>query len=304
MIVETLSVFPQVFEGPSSAVDTSIVGRARAQGILQLINHDLRDWTHDRHRTTDDQPFGGGQGLLMKVEPVFEALDDLLTTSLDGSNLKGTNNDGTNHDGTNLDGAIYDGQQSSPGGIEVPTTEALTSGVPTAEVPTADVLSADVHTEVVFLAPFGQRFDQSLAEQLAQLPRLILVCGRYEGFDERAYSRADRVISLGDFILTGGELAAMCIIDAICRLLPEALGDALSSVDESFQGGLLEYPQYTRPANYRGMRVPEVLLSGNHALIRQWRREQSIIKTAELRPELLATADLSEAEWEWLNSLS
>jgi len=289
MIIETLSVFPQVFEGPSSAVDTSIVGRARTQGILQLINHDLRDWTHDRHRTTDDQPFGGGQGLLMKVEPVFEALDDLLTTNHEGTDYIRIDHEGTNHEGTN-----HDGQQSSLGSASVPTTG----------VPTASVSTAGVHTEVVFLAPFGQRFDQSLAEQLAQLQRLILVCGRYEGFDERVYSRADRVISLGDFILTGGELAAMCIIDAICRLLPEALGDALSSVDESFQGGLLEYPQYTRPAEYRGMRVPEVLLSGNHALIRQWRREQSIIKTADLRPELLAKADLSEAEWEWLNSLS
>ncbi|MCL1879269.1 MAG: tRNA (guanosine(37)-N1)-methyltransferase TrmD [Actinomycetia bacterium] len=241
MIIETLSVFPQVFDGPSSAMGTSIVGRARSAGILTLINHDLRNWTHDRHRSVDDQPFGGGQGQLMKVEPVFEALDDLI--------------------------------------VERP---------------------AERSTEVIFLAPFGQRFDQSLALELAAASRLLLVCGRYEGFDDRVYSRADRVISLGDFILTGGELAAMCVIDAVCRLIPGALGDELSSVDESFSQGLLEYPQYTRPAEYRGMGVPEVLLSGHHALIRRWRREQSIIRTAQLRPDLLTGADLSESEHDQL----
>jgi len=228
MRIDTLSVFPQVFSGSFSAVDTSIVGRARQKGLLELYNHDLRDFTHDRHRTTDDEPYGGGQGLLMKVEPVFEALDSL-----------------------NLN----------------PET-----------------------SEVVVLSPAGRRFDQTQARELSRLQRLVLVCGHYEGFDERVYTRADRIISIGDFILTGGELAAMCIIDAVCRLLPDVLGDERSAIDESFNDNLLEYPQYTRPADYRGLSVPAVLLSGNHALIAKWRREQSIIKTATKRPDLLAAA--------------
>ena len=251
MRIDTLSVFPQVFEGPLSAVDTSIVGRARKSSLLELVNHDLRDWTHDRHRTTDDEPFGGGQGLLMKAEPIFEALDELVGGALAGAS----------------------------------------DSVPMANMPTP---------EIIFFAPFGRAFDQQMARELAEQPHLILVCGRYEGIDERAFTRADRIISIGDFILTGGELAAMCVIDAVCRLLPGALGDASSALEESFTDSLLEYPQYTRPATYRGLAVPEVLLSGNHALIKQWRREQSIIRTARHRPDLLASAELSEAEWKWI----
>jgi tRNA (guanine37-N1)-methyltransferase len=264
MRIDTLSVFPELFDGPTSAVDSSIIGRARKAGILKLNNHDLRDWTHDRHRSTDDEPFGGGQGLLMKVEPVFEALDELLETT------------------------------------HVP--EAETSDLLASEPANAAVTvnAARTSPQVIFFAPFGERFDQAMAHELASHSHLILVCGRYEGFDERVYSRADRVISLGDFILTGAELAAMCVIDAVCRLLPGALGDERSAGDESFSNGLLEYPQYTRPAEYRGLEVPEVLLSGNHALIRKWRREQSIIRTSRLRPDLLAQADLDEAEREWI----
>jgi tRNA (guanine37-N1)-methyltransferase len=222
-----------MFEHPNSAVSTSIIGRAQDKGIFQLVNHDLRDWTHDRHRTTDDEPFGGGQGLLMKIEPVFEALDDL---------------------------------------------------------------TANEPAEVIFFAPFGQRYDQKIAADLVERQRLLLVCGRYEGFDERVYSRADRIISLGDFILTGAELAAMCLIDSVVRLLPGALGDERSARDESFSDGLIEYPQYTRPASWRGMDVPEILLSGNHALIERWRRQQSIIKTAIFRPDLLFGVNLNDEE--------
>ena len=185
MRIETLSVFPQMFEGP---MDASIIGRARRMGKLEFAAHDLRDWTHDRHRSTDDEPFGGGQGQLMKVEPVFEALDDLL---------------------------------------------------------------ADEPAQVLFFTPVGETFTQSIAQQLAREQRLVMVCGRYEGFDERVYTRADRCISLGDYVLTGGELAAMVVTDAVCRLLPGVLGDELSNIEESFQGNLLEYPQFTRPASYR-----------------------------------------------------
>jgi tRNA (guanine37-N1)-methyltransferase len=237
MRVETLSVFPQMFEAP---MDLSILGRARKAGILSFEAHDLRKWTHDNHNTTDDEPYGGGAGQLMKVEPVFEALDELL---------------------------------------------------------------ADEPAHVVFFTPTGTPFTQKLAEELTQHARIIMVCGRYEGFDERVYARADACISLGDYVLTGGELAAMVVTDAVCRLLPGALGDEQSPIDESFSAGLLEYPQYTRPANYRGSEVPAVLLSGNHRLIAEWRREQSIIKTARLRPDLLTSADLTAEEWELVRGL-
>jgi tRNA (guanine37-N1)-methyltransferase len=231
--IETLSVFPQMFETP---MDLSIIGRARRAGILEFKAHDLRDWTHDNHNTTDDEPYGGGAGQLMKVEPVFEALDDLL------------------------------------------------EGGP---------------AHVVFLTPVGAPFTQDMAADFARRERLILVCGRYEGFDERVYARADACVSLGDYVLTGGELAAMVVTDAVCRLLPNALGDERSPLDESFCAGLLEYPQYTRPAAYRGLEVPEVLLSGNHRMIAKWRRKQSIIRTAQLRPDLLGQAELTDEEREF-----
>jgi tRNA (guanine37-N1)-methyltransferase len=231
MRIETLSVFPQMFE---PAMSTSIIGRARKAGLLEFVAHDLRDWTHDRHNTTDDTPYGGGQGQLMLAAPVFEALDQVLQT---------------------------------------PAT-------------------------VIMFMPTGQTFTQQLASELATHDRIIMVCGRYEGFDERVNSRADLCLSIGDYILTGGELAAMVVTDALTRLLPGALGDELSSIDESFSESLLEYPQYTRPAEYRGLAVPEVLLSGNHALIAAWRRKQSIIKTARLRPDLLKFADLTPEECE------
>ena len=231
MIVETLSVFPDMFAGPMSA---SILGRARARGILDFTAHDLRDWTHDRHRSTDDEPYGGGQGLLMSCPPIFEALDDLR--------------------------------------------------------------AAGPAPHVVFFAPAGERFDEGVARELAACERIVMVCGRYEGIDERAYTLADRCISLGDYVLTGGELAAMVVTDAVVRLLPGVLGDEGSAVEESFQDGLLEFPQYTRPASYRGLDVPEVLLSGDHAKVAAWRREQAVERTARLRPDLLATADISDEE--------
>jgi tRNA (guanine37-N1)-methyltransferase len=246
--VETLSVFPQMFEVPMSL---SIIGRARKAGLLDFVAHDLRDWTHDNHNTTDDEPYGGGAGQLMKVEPVFEALDDLLA------------------------------RDPAHGLIRDPARDP-----------------AHKPARVIFFTPVGRVFNQELAAELARETRLIMVCGRYEGFDERVYARADLCLSLGDYVLTGGELAAMVVTDALCRLLPGALGDEQSPLDESFSAGLLEYPQYTRPASYRGLEVPEVLLSGNHRMIAEWRREQAIIRTAQLRPDLLDQAELTEREWE------
>jgi tRNA (guanine37-N1)-methyltransferase len=231
MIIETLSVFPDMFEAPMS---TSILGRARKRGILEFNAYDLRDWTHDRHRSTDDEPFGGGQGLLMTCPPIFEALDELKA--------KGPK------------------------------------------------------PHVVFFTPTGEPFRQEVAVELSGYERVLMVCGRYEGFDERVYSQADRCISLGDYVLTGGELAAMVVADAVCRLLPGALGDENSALEESFSDGLLEFPQYTRPAEYRGLAVPDVLLSGDHGAVAAWRRRAAIEKTARLRPDLLEAADLTDDE--------
>lgn len=231
MRFETLSVFPEVF---APYLDASIMGRAQRAGILDFAAHDLRDWTHDRHRTVDDAPFGGGQGMLMKPAPIFEAV------------------------------------------------EALSAEGP--------------RPHVVFFSPCGRRYDQSCAEALSHEERVLLVCGRYEGMDERAYELADDVFSLGDYVLTGGELAAMVVIDSVVRLLPGALGDAMSAKDESFSDGLLEYAQYTRPASYRGMDVPEVLLGGDHAKVDDWRRRSAVERTARWRPDLIEGADLTPDE--------
>lgn len=232
MRFETLSVFPQVFE---SYLSSSILGRARERGIWSFASYDLRDWTHDRHRTVDDEPFGGGQGMLMKCGPLFEAVDAI---------------------------------SAMPGG----------------------------RPHVVFFSPCGTRYDEAAASRLATKERVLLVCGRYEGIDERAYELADDVFSLGDYVLTGGELAAMVVIDSVVRLLPGALGDAMSAKDESFSDGLLEYAQYTRPADYEGRGVPEVLLSGDHAKVRAWRRANAVERTARWRPDLLEAADLTSDE--------
>lgn len=234
MIVDVISIFPGMFEAPLSA---SIVGLARERGLLELRTHDLRSWTRDKHHTTDDYPYGGGPGLVMKPEPIFEAVDAIQQL------------------------------EDDPG-------------------------------FVIFLTPAGRTLNHELVVELAEKERLVLVCGRYEGFDERALSLADLELSLGDFVVTGGEIPAMAVIDAVARHVPGVLGDEESAADESFADGLLEYPQYTRPATYRGMDVPDVLRSGDHAKIAQWRRAQSIEKTARVRPDLLACASLSDRERE------
>ena len=197
--------------------------------------HDLRDWTHDRHRTVDDYSFGGGPGMVMKPEPIFEAVD-----------------------------AVRSQSEEEP--------------------------------FVVFLGPAGRAFDQDLAQELSTKRRLLFVCGRYEGIDERALALADLELSIGDYVLTGGELPALVVIDAAARLLPGVLGAEASAADESFSDGLLEYPQYTRPQVYRGMEIPEVLASGDHGRIAAWRREQSVRRTARVRPDLLRHAHLTAEE--------
>ncbi len=223
MKIDVLTLFPGMFAGP---LDASIVGRARTAGILQLGIHDLRGWTHDRHRTVDDTPYGGGPGMVLKPEPLFEAIEA----------LRGERGAGT---------------------------------------------------KVILTSPSGRVFNQEIARELSRESGLLLVCGSYEGFDDRVREHlADDELSIGDYVLTNGALPAMVIIDAVTRLLPGALGDDASSEDESFSHGLLEYPQYTRPAEFRGWPVPEILQSGNHAAIEKWRRAQAARRTAERRPDL------------------
>jgi tRNA (guanine37-N1)-methyltransferase len=221
MKIDVLTLFPAMFAGP---LDESIIMRARKKGLLDLKIHQLRDWTHDRHKTVDDKPFGGGPGMLLKPEPLFAAVESLKREG----------------------------------------------------------------TRVILLSPSGRKFSQQIARELAQEKDLLLVTGHYEGFDERIREAlADDELSIGDYVLTNGALPAMVVIDAVARLLPGVLGDDDSSSDESFSHGLLEYPQYTRPAEFRGLKVPEVLLNGNHAEIEKWRREQAMLRTKEQRPDLL-----------------
>mgnify|MGYP005838440521 CR=1 FL=1 len=221
MRIDVLTLFPAMFAGP---LDESIIKRARNAGILNLAIHNLRDFAHDRHKTVDDRPFGGGPGMLLKPEPIFEAVETL----------------------------------------------------------------ARPETRVVLLSPAGRVFNQAIARELARCDDLLLISGHYEGFDERVRQElADDELSIGDFVLTNGALPAMVIIDAVTRLLPGVLGDEASAEEESFSQGLLEYPQYTRPAEFRGLKVPAVLLSGNHAAIAKWRAEQARLRTAQRRPDLL-----------------
>jgi len=221
MKIDVLTLFPAMFVGP---LDESILKRARESGRLDLTIHNLRDYAHDRHRTVDDRPFGGGPGMLLKPEPIFEAVEKLASET----------------------------------------------------------------TRIVLLSPSGRTFNHAIARELAEASALLLISGHYEGFDERVREwLADDELSIGDYVLTNGALPAMVIIDAITRLLPGVLGDDESAQEESFSHGLLEYPQYTRPADFRGLKVPEVLLSGNHAEIARWRAEQARLRTNERRPDLL-----------------
>ncbi len=258
MIIETLSTFPHMYD---SVMGSSMMRIAQEKGVIQFRAYDLRDWTYDRHRSTDDDPYGGGAGLVMKCEPIFEAYEDIS-------------------------------------GICVPEREPACP-----KTGPAPAHRDAPRPKVVFLAPQGRRFDDAFATELAAEERLLFICGHYEGIDERAYALADHVISLGDYVLTSGELASMVVIDAVVRKLPGVLGAEEGPVDESFTSGLLEYPQYTRPANFRGSEVPPILLSGNHAAIARWRREQSLERTSRLRPDLLESFDLTAADRKFLDAL-
>ena len=292
MIIETLSTFPGMYD---SVMNSSMMRIAQEKGILDFHAYDLRDWTHDRHRTTDDDPYGGGAGLVMKCEPLFEAYDDICA--------RGAGRDfGSCPERTDRAAST----KRVPHEPEVPSGTSARAGLPSdwalPDQPAAPQLDCPKPC-TIFLAPQGERFCDEVALDLAKEERLLFICGHYEGIDERAYTLADRVISLGDYVLTSGELASMVVIDAVVRKLPGVLGAEDGAITESFSDGLLEYPQYTRPAEFRGMRVPDVLLSGDHGKVAKWRREQSLLRTARLRPDLLADVELSPADRDFLQRL-
>lgn len=238
MLLQILTLFPEMFTGP---LQSSIIKRAQEQGLVEFRIWNFREYTTDKHRTVDDVPYGGGDGMVLKPEPIVRCL------------------------------------------------EAVEEGAPPAKV--------------VLLTPQGELFKQSIAKELAQEEHLIFVCGHYEGFDERIRKWADRELSIGDYVLTGGELAAMVVSDAVVRLIPGALGSITSAEYDSFAGNVLEYPQYTRPFEFEGMTVPEILLSGHHARIEEWRRKQSLLRTAIRRPDLLQNLLLSAEEKEYLEEI-
>jgi tRNA (guanine37-N1)-methyltransferase len=239
MRFDIFTLFPEVCE---PYLQTSILQKARQRGLIEINLHNIRDWTTDRHHVTDDEPYGGGGGMVMKPEPIFAAVEGLL-------------------------------------------------GAPPA-------------CPVILLTPQGRLFSQAVAQELAREPRLALLCGRYEGVDERVRQHlVSDEISIGDYVLTGGELPALVLVDAVARTLPGVLGDPEGALDDSHAMGLLEYPHYTRPPEFRGWGVPEALLSGDHARIARWRREQSLLRTWQRRPDLLAKAPLSETDRKFLADL-
>ena len=256
-----MTIFPDFFRGP---LDYGIVRRAREAGLAEIAVHDLRAFAHDKHRTVDDRPFGGGEGMVLKPEPIFDCIESL--------------------------------------------------GIPPREQRTKH--------SVILLSAQGRRFDQAAAAGMAQLDHLVLICGRYEGVDERVGEfLADRELSIGDYVLSGGELGAAVIVDTVTRLIPGAVGNQASTRQESFtshaggangdgpsstcgSGGLLDYPHYTRPADFRGMPVPEVLISGNHEEIRRWRRRVALQKTLRNRPDLIEGAALSKEDQELLAQIT
>lgn len=298
MIIETLSTFPDMYE---SVMGASMMRIAQEKGILDFKAYDLRDWTHDRHRTTDDEPYGGGDGLVMKCAPIFEACESLCAATGKGSiaaPAEPAQGEGASDVAGQIPGDSSGAGQAPGEGSASAAAEQTLSDVSAA----ADRAASKPYT--IFLAPQGRRFDDACACELAKQDRLLFICGHYEGIDERAYTLADEVISLGDYVLTSGELASMVVIDAVVRKLPGVLGAETGALGESFADGLLEYPQYTRPATFNGMEVPAVLLSGNHGAVDRWRREQSLERTYRLRPDLLEGMELPDADRAFLQSLS
>ena len=238
MRIDILCLFPEMFASP---LNQSIIKRAQEHELVNIVVHDIRDYTHDKHHTVDDYPYGGGPGMVLKPGPIFEA------------------------------------------------AETIKKQLGVSEMP------------IILLTPQGRLFSQSIAQELALLPYLMLICGHYEGLDERVWEHLSTdEISIGDYVLSGGELAALVVVDAIIRLIPGVLGSQDSTSNDSHSNGLLEYPQYTRPQVYRGWSIPPVLLSGNHGDISQWRRRHAILRTAKRRPDLLEKVNLNNEERKWM----
>jgi tRNA (guanine37-N1)-methyltransferase len=247
MQFEVFTLLPEVFP---SYLETSILKRARERGLIDVRVHNIRDYTHDKHHMTDDTPYGGGGGMVMKPEPVFEAIETVLGLA------------------------------------------PLSPAEPAANIP------------IILLTPQGRVFNQTIAKELSSHPHIALLCGRYEGIDERIREHlVTDEISIGDYVLTGGEIPALILIDAISRLLPNVLGDPTGAEDDSHAMGLLEYPHYTRPPEFRGWKAPDVLLSGDHAKIDKWRRQQALERTFNKRPDMLETAELSKEDGKFLEKL-
>jgi tRNA (guanine37-N1)-methyltransferase len=263
VIFDILTLFPEMFPGVLGA---SIFKRAADVGLIRARLHNIRHYTSDKHHTTDDYPFGGGMGMVMKPEPLFRAVE-----------------------------WVYGLDDASQGiSLYAPPAEALEETQPLPETP---------EVPIILMSPQGRLFNHAFAEELAQHPRMMLICGHYEGFDERIREHlATDEISIGDYVLTGGELAAMVVVDAVARLVPGVLAEG-SAEDESHSRGLLEYPQYTRPASFRGWDVPPTLVSGHHANVDKWKRREALKRTLLRRPDLLTSADLSPEESKWLEEL-
>ena len=237
---DIITIFPEFFRG---VFDFGIVRRARAGGLVEIAAHDLRGWTHDRHKVVDDRPFGGGDGMVLKPEPIFEAVESLTGVTGGAQSLR------------------------------------------------------ESRKRVVLLSPHGRSLTQAFAAELATVQHVVVICGRYEGVDERVSEQlATDEVSIGDYVLSGGEPAAVVLVDAAVRLIPGALGSETSAVNESFSAGMLDFPHYTRPVEFRGRRVPEVLMSGHHAEVARWRRRAALRKTRRNRPDLFAGVELSEKE--------
>ncbi|WP_411346742.1 tRNA (guanosine(37)-N1)-methyltransferase TrmD [Paenibacillus sp. WLX1005] len=252
MKIDVLTLFPEMFTG---VFGSSILGKAAAKGIVELHAVNFRTYSTSKHGTVDDTPYGGGGGMVLKPDPIFAAVEDLLS--------------------------------SPKSDLSEQSAEA----------------EAGVKPRIILMCPQGETFTQQKAEELSREQHLIFICGHYEGYDERIREHlVTDELSIGDYVLTGGELPAMTVVDSVVRLLPGVLGNETSAVTDSFSTGLLEYPHYTRPAEFRGMKVPDVLLSGHHANVEKWRREQSLLRTWERRPDLLEQADLTDKERQWLKS--
>lgn len=268
-----LTLFPKMVE---NGLKTSIIGRAVAGGLLSIEAVNIRDFAFNKHQSVDDYPYGGGAGMLMQAEPVYLAYKDIEERIQ-----------------KRIQNAKMQNAETEEQDAEVK--------VQNAGIQDAETVSPDKKLRVVYLSPQGKTFDQKMAEELAEEEDLVLLCGHYEGIDERVLEEiVTDYVSIGDYVLTGGELPAMVMVDTISRLVPGVLHNDVSAEFESFQDNLLEYPQYSRPEEWHGKKVPPVLLSGHHANIEKWRREQSILRTYERRPDLLEKSSLTWKEKKWL----